>query len=266
MRYNRCSTYFGIYEDNSQVSLLLLKSDKDTNKICGRAILWKTSNEISNNVMDRIYTIKPSDEQLFKDWAAENGYWTKETQSGSSYTSFIIKKDGEVHKCSSFVVELDEKGKYDLYPYMDTFKYYAPNRGIISNDTNSSIKWDDYFTLEDTEGGDGSCDTCGGSGRVECYECEGEGETTCGRCDGDGAESCENCRPFNHSDGLVDCPKCDGSGEDDDETCSECDGSGTVKCSDCDGDGEITCTRCDGDATQQCSNCDGDGNVSCDDC
>lgn len=262
MRYNRCSSYFGIYEDNNQVSLLLLKSDKDPNKICGRAILWETSgNEISNKVMDRIYTIKPSDEQLFKDWANENGYWTKEAQNGSSHATFIIRKDDETHKCSSFVIELDVKGKYDLYPYMDTFKFYSPDRGEISNDENSSIKNSTYFTLEDTDGGDGFCGNCGGSGRVECYDCDGEGETRCGRCDGDGTESCDNC-----SDGLVDCSNCDGSGEVDGDICPECDGSASEKCSDCDGDGEITCIRCDGDTTVSCYNCDGEGNVSCPEC
>ena len=74
MRYDRCQNYLGIYTQNSQASLLILLSEEDETKITGRAILWEMEPyEISTKVMDRIYTIKTADEQLFKEWAIKNG-------------------------------------------------------------------------------------------------------------------------------------------------------------------------------------------------
>ena len=283
MRYDRCQNYLSIYTDNGQCKLLLLMSETDPDKICGRAILWEMEPyEFSTKVMERIYSIRTADEQLFKEWAIANKYWFKSKQDFSEYTDFEFhKEDGTVEKRQGeFSVQLDKKGDYSNYPYMDSFKYYNPYSGKLYNSSN----FDYEYELTDTEGGNGSCSECGGNGRVECgscdgdgtrecYECDGRGNVDCDDCDGSGKEECHicdgagdlYCDPCN-GDGKVDCDDCDGDGEIDGEECGNCSGSGKQECSDCDGNGRKECYKCDGDGNYDCSNCDGDGRVECGDC
>ncbi len=273
MRYDRCQIYLDIYTQNSQASLLLLMSETEEDKIAGRAILWEMEPyEKSTKVMDRIYVIRTADQQLFKDWAIENGYWFKERQDFSEYTEFIFqdKETGEQEKRQGeFSVKLDNGGEYPSYPYMDSFKYYNPKNGILYNSSN----FDYTYELTDTEGGNGSCNNCGGSGRVECDDCDGDGEVGCNECDADGVVRCDECRGSGEQEcsycdgyGEKDCSNCDGSGEEDCDTCGGSGEDGEEECSDCSGSGKQTCHRCDGNGKRECNECDGDGTVKCDDC
>ena len=283
MRYDRCQSYLGIYTSNSQCKLLILMSETEPGKICGRAILWEMEPyEISTKVMERIYSIRTADEQLFKEWAIANKYWFKSKQDFNEYTEFEFhKEDGSVEKRKGeFSVQLDKKGDYSNYPYMDSFKYYDPHTGKLYNSSN----FDYEYELTDTEGGNGSCSECGGNGRVECgscdgdgtrecYECDGNGSVSCDDCDGNGTRECDNCDGSGDlecsscdGEGEVDCDDCDGEGEIDGESCENCSGSGKKECSDCDGDGKKECYKCDGDGEIKCRNCDGDGSVECGDC
>ena len=281
MRYNRCQSYFDIYTDNSQVSLLLLMSEKEEDQIAGRALLWEMEPyEISTKVMDRIYTIKTADQQLFKDWAIENEYWYKQKQDFSEYTpfEFVDKKTGKKQeRQGEFSVKLDKSTDYSNYPYMDSFKYYTVSKGTLYNSDNFGHDYE----LVDTEGGNGSCSECGGRGRVECdtcegdgtrecYECSSRGKVNCSECDGEGKEECGICEgggdlecstcDGNHD---VECDDCGGDGEIDGEECGNCSGSGRQECSDCDGEGRKECYKCDGDGKIDCGNCEGDGEVEC---
>ena len=286
MRYDRCQSYFDIYTKNKEVSLLLLLSDREEGKIAGRALLWEMEPyEISTKVMDRIYTTRTADVQLFKDWAAENGYWYKKRQDSSEYTEFVFrdKETGEIieeREGNEFSVDLDNNGDYSDYPYMDSFKYYNKKSGKLYISSN----FDYDYELTDTEGGNGSCSECGGNGRVDCEYCDAEGTRECEYCDGDGTIECEYC----DGDGKEECPECDGEGdlecstcdgdgksdcddcggdgEIDGEECKSCSGSGKQECSNCDGEGKKECYKCDGDGTIDCRNCDGDGTVECADC
>jgi len=285
MRYDKCQRYFGIYTDNTQASLLLLMSEKEDDKISGRAILWEMEPyEKSNKVMDRIYTIKNDDQQLFKDWAIENGYWYKEKQDMSEYTNFVFqdKETKEIEKRQGeFSVRLDNKGDYSYYPYMDSFKYYNPKEGTLYNSSNAEYEYE----LTDTDGGDGSCSECGGSGRIECENCDGEGTRECYTCDGNGRVECDDCNGEGKEecnicdgDGELECSTCDGEGKEDceycggdgedehGEQCSECSGSGKQECTNCGGDGKKDCYKCEGNGKIECRNCDGDGRLECGDC
>jgi hypothetical protein len=284
MRYDRCQKYLGIYTNNSQVSLLVLFAEDDNTKITGRAILWEIEPyELSTKVMDRIYTIKTADEQLFKEWAINNGYWYKEKQDYSEYTNFLFHtKDGDIEtRSGDFSVSLDNSGEYSAYPYMDSFKYYNVRKGILY----TSCTFDYDYELTDTEGGNGSCSECGGRGEVECTRCDGDSEIECGECDGDGSIRCDDCDGSGEQEcpkcdgygeldcsecsgkGEIDCSSCDGSGEDDEGgECQDCEGSGRESCSDCSGNGKEECSRCDGDGTIGCRECSGDGSVECGDC
>jgi hypothetical protein len=286
MRYDRCQSYFSIYTDNSQASLLILLSETEEDKIAGRAILWEMEPyEVSTKVMDRIYTIRTADQQLFKDWARENGYWSKEKQDFSEYTDFVFrnKETGEIieKRQGEFSVKLDNGGEYSSYPYMDSFKYYNPRNGTLYNSSN----FDYEYELTDTDGGNGSCGDCGGSGVEECSNCDGDGEIGCYECDGDGEIRCGECRGSGEVEcsyceeyGEVDCTNCDGSGEeecetcggdgedDDGEECGDCQGSGRQSCHDCSGGGKKECSSCDGDGVNRCDECSGDGTIECSDC
>ena len=282
MRYDRCQYYFDIYTDNSQCKLLLLMSESDPDKISGRALLWEMEPyELSTKVMDRIYTVKTADEQLFKEWAIKNKYWFKSKQDFNEYTDFEFhKEDGDVEKRQGeFSIKLDKKGDYSYYPYMDSFKYYSAYSGKLYNSSN----FDYDYELTDTDGGNGSCSECGGGGRVECdtcdgdgtrecYECDGRGKVNCSECDGEGKEECSECDGEGDlgcstcdGDGKSDCDDCDGVGEIDGEECGNCSGSGKQECSDCDGEGRKQCYKCDGDGKIDCGNCD-DGEVECGNC
>jgi hypothetical protein len=293
MRYDRCSKYLDIYVKNSQVKLLIMFSEEDEEKICGRALLWDIIEyPFSTKVMDRIYTVRTADETLFKEWAINNKYWYRVRQDFHTDTPFNFhKEDGEIEESvEEFSVKLDVGGDYRYYPYMDSFKYYNTN-GTLANYSHSEYDYE----LTDTEGGDGSCDDCGGTGNVECGECDGDGEfrcrecrgsgnVTCEDCDGSGAEECPVCDGDAELDcygcdgeGKIDCDDCGGEGEIDDEECGGCSGTGKLNCGDCDGggkrscykcdgDGEIICRNCGGDCEVECGDCDGSGEVNCDEC
>lgn len=130
MKYYRCKDYFNIYIENPDVCQLLIFTDPN-DKLLGRALLWKL--EDGSNYMDRIYTNRDSYIELFNDWGKENGYNKHYEKNSSSKLSVKIKpKD------------------YGLYPYMDTFKYFKVDEGILTNQTDLIKK--PYLELENTLG------------------------------------------------------------------------------------------------------------------
>lgn len=250
-------SYFQIYTMNpDKVSMVIYKNPENTEKILGRALVWTLDSGI--RFMDRIYCIKDSDIELFRQYAKENGIYYKK-YNGSSDSGQAVAPDGRETTLKLEVAI--RKGYYDNYPYLDTLKYWNPS-GKISNRKSSG----DYI-LQDTDGEYTICDTCGGSGEIECYECGGGGEEDCSTCDGSGREDCSGC----DGDSKVECSECNGSGtttDDDgnDIECSGCSGEGKVKCSDCDGSGRQDCSDCGGRGNVNCYNCNGNGNYECPDC
>ncbi len=293
MRHNSCQDYFDLYTDNDSVSLIILKSTVDPNKIIGRALLWDVklgSKDIK--FMDRIYISDHSDESFFINFARNNNFYYKESQD---YSDIPIVFDGQILDSNDSYMELEIGEVYKKYPYMDTMKYYYKDSGILSN------KDQNYdFKLTDTEGGNGSCENCGGTGTrqcptcegdetiscencysgnvtchncegegtIECYSCEGEGEVYCNECDGDGEVDCsecygddENCS-FCDGSGKIDCDECNNGKKE----CNDCKGDGSKKCDECYGTGDVDCEECDGSGETECYRCEGSGNIDCDEC
>ena len=122
MRYKRCQPYLDIYVQNPDVcQLLILKSEKDPEKIIGRALVWTLHDGpgvAGRKFMDRIYTIKDSDRLRFLEYAKKNELLT----SASPAYKIQLKPDKE----------------YSYYPYMDTFYSYDKRTGILSQDLSSS--------------------------------------------------------------------------------------------------------------------------------
>jgi hypothetical protein len=271
MRYEKCQKFLDIYVENEdKVSLIILEKE---GMITGRAILW--TDEKDRKVMDRIYTNNSADEQLFKDFAKANNFWYKKEQNMYEDTPFIGPNDEEEKWITVHLKAVD----HNYYPYMDSMKFYNPGTGRITNNS------DDYeYNLTDTDGGNGSCDECGGSGTMECGECDGDGEMECGECDGNGENTCGECDGNGNVDcevcdgagredcdycdghGESDCSTCDGEGTYDDEECSDCGGSGKESCEHCDGEGSRECNPCGGEGTRECRECGGDGSIECERC
>ncbi len=102
-----------IYSDNPDtVKLLILKSFENPDKIIGRALLWYLVDD--RILMDRIYTNKDSDRNVFKEYARNKNY--------------IIREESN----DVWVAQI-KTGEYDAYPSVDTMYYWNPDTGKISN-------------------------------------------------------------------------------------------------------------------------------------
>jgi hypothetical protein len=252
------SEFFDIYCENpDKVGLVIYKSPDDPEKIRGRALLWNLDN--GKIFMDRIYTHKDSDVELFRQYGKKNGWWCKANNSSTDSGNSI---NPENDKIEGLDVEATLKnGRYDKYPYLDTLKYYNAKTGLAHNSRRAGD-----MTLEDTGGGTDYCDTCDGEGEIECSDCDGDGHVTCNRCDGDKEVACEDC----DGDGRIECSECDGTGNTEDENgnkvkCPECKGIGKINCEECSGKGKIECSKCDGEGEIECDECN-NGRVSCPEC
>jgi hypothetical protein len=255
MRKENCQKFLDIYVENEdKVSLVVLM---EHDNITARAILWIDSE--GRKIMDRIYTNDSSDEQLFKDYAKANGFFYKKLQNMYEDTPFVDPY-GVEHNVLKIVLKPKD---YKYYPYMDSFKFYNPNTGVLYNDDGYGHE----YTLTDTDGGNGECDECGGGGRITCGTCDGDCDTNCLECGGNGRHECGDC----DGGGKQECGECEGSGkvpgdDGEEEDCGECGGNGDFECTNCDGEGDFECEECGGGGTITCWDCEGDGDVNCPQC
>lgn len=126
--------FLKMYTEMSNVELLLLVEDNGEMypEAYGRALLWTTN--CGSKVIDRVYTIKREDYfDYFLDYGMKNGFYVRET--GTHNASRTFYKDGEV-VTKYFEVELPPKT--ELFPYMDTFKFFTANgKSLTNNDSNN---------------------------------------------------------------------------------------------------------------------------------
>ena len=146
---------FGIYTQNQDVCKLLILKEDD--KIIGRALVWKLNSikkgseviEGSEYFMDRQYTIKDSDVQKFRNYAKEQGWFYKSYNNHHSLGTVTISGEEKNVKMTIKVATKD----YNRYPYMDTFKRYDVNNGVLHNDDEQGEQYEGQYILEDTGGG-----------------------------------------------------------------------------------------------------------------
>ena len=151
----RKKNLFGIYTQNQDVCKMLILKEDD--KIIGRSLIWKLASikHIKQDVegieyfMDRQYTIKESDVQKFRNYAKEQGWCYKSYNNHHSLSTVTI--DG-VEKNVDMTIKVATKD-YNRYPYMDTFKRYDVNNGILHNDDEQEERYEGQYILEDTGGG-----------------------------------------------------------------------------------------------------------------
>lgn len=145
-------TYLHIYKSNPDVCKLVILYDDSgkildnkytSDKIIGRAILWKTRED--DMFMDRIYTNRDSDVDLFKKFAEKNNWWYKSSQQ-SNYNFNVIK--GQENKRPLYIVDLQKWD--DEFPYLDSLQFFNNSTGELSN---SRSEINANCQLDDTNGG-----------------------------------------------------------------------------------------------------------------
>jgi hypothetical protein len=216
-------SYFDIYCKNPEVcQLLILFSSVDTQKIVGRALVWKLNT--GNMFMDRVYYTEDYINSLFSDYAKQNNIFKKEINNSHGNTKSISPSSGSIAYPGNTVDLTSGIIYYDYYPYLDTFKYFYPNLSTLSTIFDRS---DESYELEDINGGTSDhnygCEYCGGSGEEECGYCGGSGNEECSYCEGDGYTiDADNNR----------------------EDCRYCDAEGKIECGNCRGNGTVSCDYC----------------------
>lgn len=138
---------FEIYNKNPDCKMLILI---ESGKLKGRALIWKV-NTISENLnfeyfMDRQYTNDQSNVHKFRKYADEKG-WAYKTYNNHSSLRCVTFKDVDYDDIGISVNA--PKPTNNKYPYMDTFRRFNPNLGILYND-NLSVP--ECYTLDDTDG------------------------------------------------------------------------------------------------------------------
>lgn len=131
MKYEDSQQYLQIYADNPSAVSCLVLVDND-GLIHGRALIWDL--DYGGEYMDRIYVAYGHYAEYFMQYANQR-----------SMTSY---QNGNQH---DFMEVTLNHGKYDYYPYMDTFAYAYKDEGgdlVLTNDENVA-----EMELEQTDGG-----------------------------------------------------------------------------------------------------------------
>ena len=146
---------FKIYTENPDVCKMLILLEDD--KLIGRALVWKLNSikiygkdpAQDSWFMDRQYTIKDSDVEKFRNYAKEKGWIYKSSNNHHSFSNVTI--EGE-EKNATLEVQV-KATNYGRYPYMDTFRRFDPNEGILYNDDDEDESYEGQYILNDTGGG-----------------------------------------------------------------------------------------------------------------
>lgn len=191
---------FKIYSQNEDKVKLLVYIDEESDKISGRALVWKLKDSPcdAKYFMDRVYTNRDSDFFKFRAYANDNDYLYKEKMNSHLEDNVCFKyKGSDVY--GEITVKLD--GSARNYPFIDTLCFMNKEKTLLSN-----VPGEDYFFLHSVSGECETCDNCNGKGWI---------------CDD---AQCQ------YNDGEVDCDNCNGTGDSNDSKCVNCKGKGFIKC------------------------------------
>lgn len=135
---NGDSKYMDIYRYCGSLKILTLKNEGD--ELCGRALVWQISDELT--IMDRIYVTKDFMYNMFLEYAKKQGWFHKKHYKTYDHKQLFITPEGEeVHKLLTVKTNTD----FDKYPYIDTFSY--GDDGSLNN------YGDGCYEYNHTEGG-----------------------------------------------------------------------------------------------------------------
>ena len=166
---------FMLYTQNETKVQLLILVDKETDKICGRALVWKLKKSPceAKFFMDRVYSNNDSDVVKFKKFANERGFIYKKIMNShtSDNVEFVY---GGKDVYGEITVKLN--GDVDKAPFVDTLCFLNKQQTTISN-----LPSKDCSGLHYTDGSYGECGSCKG----KCFETEQAIKVICDSC-GDG--------------------------------------------------------------------------------
>ena len=154
---------FKIYTQNETKVQLLILVDKETDKICGRALVWKLKKSPceAKFFMDRVYANNDSDVVKFKKFANEKGFLYKKTMNSHTRENVDFVYGGK-DIYGEITAKLD--GDVDKAPFVDTLCFLNKQQTTVSNLPSKDCSWLHY-----TDGSYGECGSCKG----KCFEKEG---------------------------------------------------------------------------------------------
>jgi len=151
MKHDESQNWVNIYAKYpDQINMLVLR-DLDSNKVKGRAIVWKCFNEKNEKItfMDRIYTNNSNHEKFFKVYAENNKWWYKKIQSYSDPSTFMTPNNGYIDYIEDYI-KITLKNAVDKYfPYLDTFCTGNINDCDLTLFNNEN----GYYNFHNTDGG-----------------------------------------------------------------------------------------------------------------
>ena len=153
MRYSKCQKYLDFYAKND-VEMVILMSEKEEDKIMGRALLWDIKEINGEKVtdkkyMDRIYVASDYDIQNFKDYASLHKWFYKKNQNRQPDEMIYDPTDMSFKYLIMKTADTFKESKY--YPYLDTLAYFYSNEGYLSNKSDFTSSSEPYF-LQATNG------------------------------------------------------------------------------------------------------------------
>lgn len=155
MAYETCQEYLEFYAYNQhKISMLIMKSKEDDDKIIGRALVWKLDTPSGRTYMDRVYTNYDHNVQSFKKYAKDEGWLYKLKQNMESDEKIVDPVNDTIEEMTLMANNISIPEKDELvFPYLDTLKYYSPDLERISNDK-EAVEGGRIYKLEGTEGTD----------------------------------------------------------------------------------------------------------------
>lgn len=156
--------FFKIYTKNPRVCKMLIYLNED-GLMMGRALLWKLD-ESPNNIkwfLDRIYTVRDSDVNRFREYAKKEGWLYKYRNGYDDVEGVLFRHNGNpvIGKITIKLRECD----FDEYPFIDTVAFLNKKNRTLSNVGSKGC-----IILRDTDGESSECYDCNGDGKIEEWD------------------------------------------------------------------------------------------------
>lgn len=152
--------FFDIYTFNPEVCKMLVLLDEDDDgemKLLGRALLWKPFHKKSSGkelefewFLDRQYAINDAIILKLREYADKEGWAYKTRNTHSDFEEVTYKGSTYLVKMKVQLGKYRGDWYYRSYPYVDTFRRYDPESGILYNDSDDTKK--NQYLLNSTEG------------------------------------------------------------------------------------------------------------------
>jgi hypothetical protein len=151
LRYKESGKFLELMVRNPKlVNMLILKDD--ANKLRGRALVWNLTEPAGRIFMDRIYTVNDSDVELYKTFAADNGWLYKSRQTFGFDHNIVDGKTGEEKRWDELLLKVQLHNKPQrYYPYLDTLCVYNHEEYSVCNNGNL-LRKPPHYRLADYQG------------------------------------------------------------------------------------------------------------------